>query len=58
MKIQNTTSLLETEIETNLNAIKKLKKLMPLAVLIGLVFTFFFFFLKLIGGQTLDLSYI
>ena len=58
MKIQNTTSLLETEIETNLNAIKKLKKLMPLAVLIGLVFTCFLPPKKLSGGQTLDLSYI
>lgn len=42
MEIQNTKHLLEAEIETNLIAIKKLKRLIPLAILIGLVLLFFY----------------
>jgi hypothetical protein len=58
MEIKNKISLLEAEIETNLNAIKKLKNLIPLAILIGLVFTFFLPPINLSSGQTLNLSYI
>lgn len=58
MEIQNTKSLLESEIEIDLKAIKKLKRLIPLAILVGLIFTFLIPPKNLSSGQTLDLSYI
>ena len=48
---------IENEIEENLKAIKKLKRLIPMGILVGLLFTFFCPPMILSSGKPSDMPY-